>query len=207
MGSYSKFAMFRTPGNARFRHRRVTLRPGRFNRWLLAAIAGAVCSWAGTIVADELADGQAFRDWSVRCDESTDKAENGTGDGQRCYLYQHLTLRQTGDRLLHVAVSHVPASSRTAARSFSMVFTLPLGIYLPAGIQVAVDEEASRTAVVQQCTVTGCRAVLPLDAETVRQMKEGRESMVSFFDGGRRQISVPVSLMGFTAGFEALSGR
>ena len=52
---------------------------------------------------------------------------------------------------------------------------------------------------------SGCLAPLALTEPLIKSLKGGRWARVAFFDVSRREVSVPVSLLGFTAGFNALT--
>ena len=39
----------------------------------------------------------------------------------------------------------------------------------------------------------------------IADLKRGREARIAFHDGSRRRIAVPLSLLGFTAGFNTLA--
>jgi len=71
-------------------------------------------------------------------------------------------------------------------------------------LSVTVDEGQPLRLRYERCEPNGCLAPLPLDDQLIRSFKGGRWARVAFFDASRREISVPVSLLGFTAGFDAL---
>ena len=56
----------------------------------------------------------------------------------------------------------------------------------------------------QVCNQAGCIAALPLADGRLEAFKVGQQAKVSFQDGRRQPVTVPVSLSGFTAGFESL---
>jgi len=137
--------------------------------------------------------GQAFEDWTARCEKPAGAAV------ERCYIFQNLVLKETGERLLHMAVGHLAADGQTAA-----VVTLPLGISLPPGAAISVDGGEPVRFQVERCDASGCVGAIALEPDMLAALKRGREARITFHDGTRRPIAVPVSLMGFTAGFESL---
>jgi invasion protein IalB len=166
--------------------------------WIIAIIAA--CLGAGASVPAAPQNGQAFRDWMVTCEGQPDD-QPGADDGAapQCYIVQNIALKESGQRLLHVAVGYPPQRERPAA-----IITLPLGIFLPAGIGLAVDDGEPLRVPVQHCLTVGCRALLALDENLVSQLKAGHQARITFQDSSRREIGVPVSLLGFTAGLRAL---
>lgn len=137
--------------------------------------------------------GDTFRDWTVQCES----AQKGTA--QTCYIFQNLLLKQGQKRLLHMAVGYLAKSGKPAA-----FFTLPLGVSLPGGVSLSVDDGPPQRFRYERCEADGCLAPLILGDDLIRALKAGRQARVAFFDASRREISVPVSLLGFTAGYDTL---
>ncbi len=140
--------------------------------------------------------GETFRDWTARCEPI------GINARDTCYIYQDVLLKKDKRRLVHIAVGYLSNDRQPAA-----LLTLPLGVSLPGGVSLQVDDGPPQRLRYERCDGSGCVAPLALTDGLIRSMKVGREARVSFFDGSRRQISVPVSLLGFTAGFNALPAR
>jgi invasion protein IalB len=157
-----------------------------------AALLLAVLSMAGPLQA-EPEHGQVFKDWTARCESAPDNAM------PRCFIFQNLVLKQSGQRLVHVAVGYLGANGQAAA-----VITMPLGISLPAGAAFSVDGGDAEDIVIERCDSSGCIGAVTLSDRLVAQMKRGRQARINFHDGTRRAIAVPVSLLGFTAGFNSL---
>ena len=154
---------------------------------LCAAVLGAGASHAAA------EHGQVFKDWTTRCE---------TAPGSkvaRCYIFQTIVLKESGKRLVHVAAGYLAADGQPAA-----VITLPLGISLPPGVTISIDGGEPKKVIVERCDTSGCVGAVALDDDLIASMKAGRQGRISFHDGTRRRIAVPVSLMGFTAGFNAL---
>ena len=137
--------------------------------------------------------GQTFKNWTARCERAP-----GT-TVERCFIFQNLVLKDSGQRLVHVAVGYLAANGRAAA-----VITLPLGISLPPGASISVDGADPVDMVIERCDANGCIGALALSEALIADLKRGREARISFHDGSRRRIAVPISLLGFTAGFNSL---
>ena len=156
-----------------------------------AALVSTLCAIGPAAAAPE--HGQSFRDWTARCEQPTGSTV------ERCFIFQNLVLKDTGERLVHVAIGHLEPSGRAAA-----IVTLPLGISLPPGAAISIDGGEPVRFPVERCDMNGCVGALELDDRLIAAMKGGREARITFHDGTRRAIAVPVSLMGFTAGFDSL---
>ena len=137
--------------------------------------------------------GQTFKDWTARCEQAP-----GTSR-ERCFIFQNLVLAESGKRLVHMAVGYLAANGRAAA-----VITMPLGISLPPGASISVDGGAPRKFIIERCDNDGCVGALALSEQLLSELKRGLQARISFHDGARRRIAVPVSLLGFTAGFNSL---
>lgn len=137
--------------------------------------------------------GQTFNNWTARCEQAPG------ANVERCFIFQNLVFKESGQRLVHVAVGYLATNGQAAA-----VITMPLGISLPPGASISVDGGEAVKIVIERCDANGCVGALALDDALVTALKRGREAQISFHDASRRRIAVPVSLLGFTAGFNSL---
>ena len=163
-------------------------------RPLLATGPALVLTLAAAMAAPaaEPEDGASFKDWTVRCEAATDDKP------RKCLIFQRLLLKEQQKRLLDVAVGYL-LDDKPAA-----FFVLPLGVSLPGGVSVTVDDGQPVRLRYERCDGAGCVAPLALGQELIAALKGGRWARVAFFDPSGQEISVPVSLLGFTAGFNAL---
>ncbi len=80
------------------------------------------------------------------------------GAPERCFIVQDIALKESGQRLLQVAVGYPDEGTRPIA-----IVTVPLGILLPAGVGLAVDDAEGVRFPVQYCIALGCRSQIALD--------------------------------------------
>ncbi len=117
----------------------------------------------------------------------------------KCFISQGLRLRDSGRKLFEIAAGY-PLEG-----DFPMLLlTGPLGMYLPDGIRIQVDDTEGYRAVVAFCDVDGCHAYYRMTERLYRMFRQGRWLRVALNDGTRREIRFEVSLNGFTAGIESL---
>jgi invasion protein IalB len=154
-------------------------------------IAALVLSLAVAATA-EAQDGTRFRDWTMRCEEA------GEDPPRSCVIVQRLLLKEQQQRILDVAVGYLLEGQPAA------YFVLPLGVSLPGGISITVDDGKPVRLRYEYCDGNGCLAPMALGTEMLAAFKGGRWARVAFFSRSGKEISVPVSLLGFTAGFGAL---
>lgn len=156
------------------------------------ALAGAISVAADAAAAPQ--EEQAFRDWSVKC-------EGEDGKAKRCFAYQNIVHTKTGKRMLTLSAGYLGPKGEPW-----IVVTAPLGVLLPSGVALKVDKLKRFDAPFKICTDKGCEAGIPLGKVLLRNMKAGLVARVAFMDGtASRQVTVPVSLLGFSAAFRTLS--
>lgn len=136
---------------------------------------------------------KTFKDWAMRC-EGEEGSEN-----HKCYIYQTLLLKETNERLLKVAVGYSPYQTPPL-----LLMSAPLGMFLPDGITVTVDDLEPRKAVVERCNPEGCHAALAIDEKLLTELKGGRWMSISLLDGNLQTVRMKVSLLGFTAGYNEI---
>lgn len=134
-----------------------------------------------------------YGDWSKIC-------AAGENDERVCQIVQSANQNDTGRLVFQTAVGYVSDNERPI-----MYLTAPLGIFLPRGISVFVDDaEEGLTATVQRCDANGCLAVLALEDTFVTQLKRGAEAKLVFAANAQQNVSLPMSLTGFTRAFDSL---
>jgi invasion protein IalB len=87
------------------------------------------------------------------------------------------------------------------------IASLPLGVFLPAGIGLVIDAQPEQRFVYVTCNQSGCHVGIPLDSALLAGLKVGATALVRVFDGGQQPVDLPLSLSGFAQGHAALVGR
>ncbi len=117
----------------------------------------------------------------------------------RCFIAQTLRLRDSGRKLFEIAAGY-PLDGEFPI----LLLSGPLGMYLPDGIRLQVDDTEAYRAVVAFCDGDGCHAYYRMTERLYRMFRQGRWLRIALNDGTRREIRFEVSLNGFTAGIESL---
>jgi invasion protein IalB len=138
---------------------------------------------------------ESVEDWVRQCEES------GEFSG-RCFVRQSLTLKSTGAMLFEIAAGYPLGGDYPL-----LLLSAPLGTYLPAGITIEVDDTGAYQAVLAYCNTQGCHAYYRMTQELYHLFRSGRWLNVSFLDGTRRIHRFQVSLNGFSAGIDSVTGR
>jgi invasion protein IalB len=80
----------------------------------------------------------------------------------------------------------------------------PLGVLLPAGLGLKIDQTDIGRAGFVRCLPSGCVAEVVMEDNLIDQMKKGQSATFIVFQTPEEGIGIPVSLNGFGPGFEAL---
>lgn len=139
-------------------------------------------------------EGDRFEDWTVGCDKLNEKADSP----ERCFIYQTVVNNETDQPVLQIAVGYLPGDSTPAA-----ILTVPLGVAIKPGMGISVDEGDMIQMAYDRCVPKGCIAGIPLDQNLIKRFEKGLKAQV-FLHDGVRQLTLPISLKGFTKGFASL---
>lgn len=142
--------------------------------------------------------GQKFGNWAVKCEIPTGMTT------QRCHIFQNVIMKKDQRPVLRIrmAVGQLGKNETPGA-----ILTLPFGFYLPPGVMLEFPDAKPVRMTFITCASTGCRAVAALSDEMIAAMKKGDRGKVTFQDLRRRAITLPISLDGFSAGYDAITGK
>lgn len=203
----------------RSRLRRLVRQAGRGGA--LLGLAAAVCShavawqnraWANDQRARGLVDPvrilapaqdlapegvEAFGDWMRLCELPPGvKAEV-------CFIFQKVNDAETKSSLVRLVLGYFnPASSEPA-----LIVILPLGTFLAPGLEIRLNNGAAIKGAFEFCTNSGCQATIALAPDELDRLASASKAEVVVFDGGRAQVSIPVSVEGLAPGIQSLQDR
>ena len=148
------------------------------------------------VPAQALAQGQVkskHGDWDLRCD-TPPGAQN-----QQCVIMQFVTAQDRENVGLSVVVM------KTADKQARILRVLaPLGVLLPRGLGLRIDNADMGTTGFIRCLPNGCVSEVLMDDTLIRQLRDGKQAMFVIFQTPEEGIGVPISLAGFGEGFDAL---
>jgi invasion protein IalB len=139
------------------------------------------------------AETQTFQDWTLACLQQ---------QGQRaCRMLQNVA-NEDGQVMMQVAVFALPDGSP------GLLINLPLGVWLPEGVMLRVDGGEQIPVPYARCLPPPdqCRVEIVADLQLIEQMKAGTRVSITFWDPRQQPVNATVSLLGFTAAFNALAG-
>jgi invasion protein IalB len=162
----------------------------------LAAMAGIVLATVAQGPSTASAQGEvrsAHGDWQMRCDTPPGSA------GEQCALIQNVTAADRENVGLSVIVL------KTADKQARILRVLaPLGVLLPSGLGLRVDNADIGRAGFVRCLPNGCIAEVILEEDLLGKLKGGAQATFIIFQTPEEGIGIPISLSGFSAGFDAL---
>ena len=81
---------------------------------------------------------------------------------------------------------------------------LPLGLNLPAGARLQVDDGKAVDLQIQTCENRGCYASTPIAPELLSALKSGKQLKISFQNLGKETITIPMPLTDFSAAYDKI---
>ncbi|WP_370636847.1 invasion associated locus B family protein [Afifella sp. IM 167] len=153
---------------------------------LCAALAPGTAAAQGTVKSKH-------GDWEVRCD-TPPGAQN-----EQCVVMQFVTAEDRPNVGLTVIVL------KTADKQAKILRVLaPLGVLLPRGLGLRIDEEDLGSAGFVRCLPNGCVAEVIMDENLLGKLSSGTTATFIIFQTPEEGIGIPISLSGFKDGYAEL---
>lgn len=124
--------------------------------------------------------------WQVSCRTPPGAKE------EKCALVQSVTAEDRPNVGLTVVFYKAVGEDKKLLR-----VVVPLGVLLPTGLGLKIDNQDVGNAPFLKCGKRGCVAEVVLQDEVIAKMKTGGTAMFIIFDTPEAGIGIPVSLQGF----------
>ena len=166
---------------------------------VLAAVVGSVAlSMAISVAWTHSAHAQGavksvHGDWQIRCDTPPG------AQGEQCALMQSVTAEDRPNVGLTVIVLKT-----SDQKSRLMRVVAPLGVLLPSGLGLKIDNVDVGRAGFVRCLPNGCIAEVVMDDKLIGQLRNGQTSTFIIFQTPEEGIGFPMSLKGFGEGYDQL---
>jgi invasion protein IalB len=158
-----------------------------------AALALGVLSGTSDHASAQGAVRSVHADWQIRCDTPPG------AQGEQCALIQSVTAEDRPSVGLTVIVL------KTAdAKTRLMRVVAPMGVLLPSGLGLKIDNADVGRAGFVRCLPNGCVAEVVMDEELVKKLRVGQTATFIIFQTPEEGIGFPMSLKGFGEGFDKL---
>jgi len=132
-------------------------------------------------------------DWQIRCDQPPGAQK------QQCALVQSVAAEDRQNVAMTVLVL------KTADQKSRILRVLaPLGVLLPSGLGLKIDNVDVGRAGFVRCLPNGCVAEVMLDDTLIGQLRTGKSATFIIFQTPEEGIGIPLSLNGFGEGFDKL---
>jgi len=173
-----------------------TVRLGAIRPMRIVLNALAVAALAAAMPVSASAQGVSkgmHGDWETRCDKPPG------AQGEVCSMMQFVTAEDRDNVGLSVIVL------KTADKKSKVMRVLaPLGVLLPSGLGLKIDQNEMGRAGFVRCLPDGCLAEVILDDDLIGKLRNGKTATFVIFQTPEEGIGIPISLSGFGPGFDAL---
>jgi len=170
---------------------------GRTIRQLAAVLLAASVFVVVAMMADQASAQGAVKsahgDWQIRCDTPPG------AQGEQCALMQSVTAEDRPNIGLTVIVLKT-----SDQKSRLMRVVAPLGVLLPSGLGLKIDNQDVGRAGFVRCLPSGCVAEVVMDDNLIKQLRSGQTSTFIIFQTPEEGIGFPMSLKGFGEGYDQL---
>ncbi len=109
-------------------------------------------------------------------------------------------MTKTGQLVASVNVK-LPAETRQPV----MMIQLPVGLFLPAGVNLQIDEGKPQPLAIQTCDLKGCYAATTLSPDLLGSMKSGKRFAVVFQNLSKENVTLAFGLSGFGDGYDKIN--
>jgi invasion protein IalB len=132
-------------------------------------------------------------DWQIRCDTPPG------AQGEQCALIQSVVAEDRSNAGLTVIVL------KTAdQKSKLMRVVAPLGVLLPSGLGLKLDNQDVGRAGFVRCLPNGCVAEVVMDDKLLAQLRTAKTATFIIFETPEEGIGFPLSLNGIGEGYDKL---
>ncbi len=166
----------------------------RLQAWLAPlALVVALASVPTERAAAQGAVKSVHKDWQIRCDTPPG------AKSEQCALIQSVTAEDRANVGLTVIVL------KTAdLKSRLMRVVAPLGVLLPSGLGLKIDQADVGRAGFVRCLPNGCIAEVVMDDALIAKLRTGKTATFIIFQTPEEGIGFPMSLAGFGEGYDKL---
>ncbi|MBS7805777.1 invasion associated locus B family protein [Rhizobiales bacterium TNE-4] len=117
--------------------------------------------------------------WSARCASISRQAP------LECTLDQQVVVQATRQQISFISV-RVPGDTRQPV----MMIQLPLGLYLPAGLTLQIDEGKAQVLAIQSCDQRACYVGLPVAPDLLDSLKKGQRLNLAMQTMNREPVTI-----------------
>ncbi len=165
---------------------------GKLGSIILLILLAALGFAAAPAAAQGVVKGK-FGDWEMRCETPPGASRD------QCALMQSVAAEDKPNVNLVVIVLKTADGKSRLLRVIA-----PLGVLLPSGLGLKVDQTDIGRAGFVRCLPTGCVAEVVMEDKLLDQMKAATNATFVIFQTPEEGIGIPLALNGFKDGFDKL---
>jgi len=161
--------------------------------WLMRGVAalallvvGGVAGWMMHGPGDDVAKISFYKDWRLACPANTD--QKGA-----CELATDVVDQKSNQRIAQITVSR--ESDKSDAKV--MVVSVPLTVFIPAGLGVQIGKAAAQTYQYSTCIPSGCIVMVPVDDKMFAALSGAPSVTFSVQTDRGTTINIPVQMGGY----------
>jgi invasion protein IalB len=132
-------------------------------------------------------------DWEMRCETPPGAAH------EQCALIQSVAAEDRPNITLIVIVLKTADGKSRLLRVIA-----PLGVLIPSGLGLKIDQVDVGRAGFVRCLPNGCVAEVVMEDKLIDQMKNGQSATFIIFQTPEEGIGIPLALAGFKDGLDQL---
>jgi invasion protein IalB len=163
---------------------------------LLTLVVGLMFAASGASAAGPDTQGvvrDKHGDWTTRCETPPGAAH------EQCAIVLSVVDQERPNLVLVVIVLN------TADRKARLMRIItPLGVLLPPGVSLRIDNADAGRLNFLQCVPNGCVAQLAMDDSLVAKLKSGKTATLGVFQTPEEGVGVQAPLVGFKEAYEQL---
>lgn len=161
--------------------------------WAFIAVAGLVFALGAGEASAQGAVRSVHGDWQIRCDTPPG------AKSEQCALIQSVTAEDRANAGITVIVLKTADQKSRLMRAVA-----PLGVLLPSGLGLKVDQADVGRAGFVRCLPNGCVAEVVMDDTLLGQLRAAKTATFIIFETPEEGIGFPLSMKGFGEGFDKL---
>jgi invasion protein IalB len=131
--------------------------------------------------------------WIARCASPSRDAP------LECAIEQNAVLTKTGQTVVLINIRVAPDTRAPVA-----LLQLPLGLNLPVGAKLQIDDGKAIDLQIQTCENRGCYASTPIAPDLLAALRSGKQLKVSFQNMAKETIAIPMPLGDFAAAYDKI---
>lgn len=142
-------------------------------------------------------DAKDQKSWVKLCEQKLSVSEGVPKQVKVCVTHHERLSAVNGMVLVSAAIRNVSGD-----KNEQLMVLVPLGVALPPGLQVRIDENKPIPLKFAFCHVGGCMAEAVATKEIVEQFKKGTKMVVLALNNTGKAVGFPVPLNGFTKAYD-----